>query len=115
MFDRIKALVAQWHDLKEIDALTDRDLDDLGMTRDQVRRFSRMPADIAGRVAHMATIFGLSDDDLHKDHAAYLEMLELCGTCTDRTACDRVRALGDQATPAICGFCRNADSFASAA
>ena len=47
MFDRIKTLMTRWQDAKEIDALSERDLDDLGMTRDQVLAFSRMPADIA--------------------------------------------------------------------
>ena len=37
MLERIRALVDRWRELKEIDALTDRDLDDLGMTRAQVR------------------------------------------------------------------------------
>ena len=36
MFDRIKALTHRWQDLKEIAQLSQRDLDDLGMTRDQV-------------------------------------------------------------------------------
>ena len=30
MFDRIRALLDRWHDLKSVDALSDRDLDDLG-------------------------------------------------------------------------------------
>ena len=115
MFERIKSLVDRWQDLKEIDALSDRDIDDLGMTRDQVRQFVMMPADIAERVQHMAAVFGLSQDDLHRNHGAYVEMLERCGGCTDRAACSRALAMGDKASPAACAFCRNADAFSSAA
>ncbi len=115
MFDRIKTLINRWNALKEVEALSEHELDDLGMTRDQVRRFVQMPADIADRVKHMAAIFGLSEADLHKDHEAYVALLETCGTCQDRRACSRVLGLGDAARPEMCSFCLNAESFASAA
>ena len=115
MFERIKAVAEKWQSLKEVDSLTERDLDDLGMTRDQVYRFIRMPADIGDRVKHMAAIFGLSEADVQKDHTSYVEILERCGTCTDRAACSKVLALGDAARPEQCDFCRNARTFASAA
>ena len=53
MFDRIKALTHRWQDLKEIAQLSQRDLDDLGMTRDQVEAFARMPQDVPDRVRAM--------------------------------------------------------------
>ena len=61
MFERIKALMERWHETKEINELSDRDLSDLGMSREQVQAFSRMPRDIADRVKHMAAVFGLSE------------------------------------------------------
>ena len=115
MFDRIKSLIDRWNTLKEIDALSEHELSDLGMTRDQVRRFVQMPADVADRVAHMAAIFGLSDADLHKHHDAYVTLLETCGGCRERRACSRVLALGEAASPGMCSFCLNAESFATAA
>lgn len=113
MFERIKALMERWHEIKEISALTDRDLDDLGMTRDQLTRFAHMPKDVANRVTHMAEIFGLSEDDIRRDHAAYVDLLETCGSCADRGACSLVLAKGELASPADCGFCLNRHAFAA--
>jgi hypothetical protein len=114
MFDRIKALVDRWHDLREVESLTDRDLEDLGMSRAQVLHFTRMPYDVADRVAHMAAVFGLTEDELQKDYGAYLDLLDTCGGCTERGPCARILASG-QASPDRCLFCPNAPAFAAAA
>lgn len=113
MFDRVKALIARWQELKEIDALTDRDLDDLGMSREQVRAFARMPHDVPDRVLAMARIFGLSEAEVKADHARWLELLETCGHCGDRGACTLVLERGELTRPQECGFCLNAGSFAA--
>ena len=113
MFDRIKTLMTRWQDAKEIDALSERDLDDLGMTRDQVLAFSRMPADIADRVTHMAAIFGLSDADLHRDQSEYHEILSTCSTCRDRAKCSHLLGRGADALAAEATFCLNAEVFES--
>lgn len=51
MFDRIKALLHRWQGLRDIDALTDRDLHDPGFSRARVLDFATMPADISERIA----------------------------------------------------------------
>jgi hypothetical protein len=101
----------RWHEVKEINDLTQRDLDDLGMTREQVHAFARMPRDVADRVKHMAAIFGLSDAELHMNHDAYLEILSTCGTCRDRTKCTHLLSLGTDASPLEADFCLNAEVF----
>ena len=111
MFERIKTLMTRWQDAKEIDALSERDLDDLGMTRDQVLAFSRMPADIADRVTHMAAIFGLSDADLHRNQQDYRDILSTCSTCRDRAKCSHLLGRGADALAAEATFCLNADVF----
>ncbi|MBI1171630.1 DUF1127 domain-containing protein [bacterium] len=113
MFERIKALMERWQDVKEINALTDRDLDDLGMSRDQVQAFARLPHDVADRVKHMAAVFGLSDAELHRDHAAYLELLSTCGTCRERAHCAHVLADAARDLPVDASFCLNAEAFAA--
>jgi Family of unknown function (DUF6455) len=114
MFERIKSVLENLRRLKEVETLTDRDLDDLGMSRDQVLRFLQMPADIADRVRHMAQVFGLSEQEVQRDHGAYVALLETCGTCTERAACSHVLALGDEARPDLCRFCLNAPAFTEA-
>lgn len=115
MFKPIKALTKRWHDVKEINTLTGRDLDDLGMSRAQVQNFARLPSDVADRVKHRAAVFGLSDAEIHSNHAAYLDLLSTCGTCRDRAQCSHVLAHAGNASPTEAGFCQNASVFAAQA
>ena len=111
MFDRIRALLARLHQVEEVQSLTDRDLDDLGMTRDQVLDFLRMPTDITQRVTAMGAIFGVPEAELRRDHAQWVELLSTCGHCESRGACTRVLELADMADPARVDFCGNAGAF----
>ena len=111
MFQRIKALVDHWHQLNEVESMTDRDLDDLGMTRDQVEAFVRMPRDVPDRVAAMATIFGLTESQLRADHEAYVDLLHTCGHCKERGACALVLERGELSRPEDASFCLNKQAF----
>ena len=111
MFERLRAMLHHHAEAAEIDALTDRDLDDLGMTRDQLRAFLRMPKDIGQRVTAMAAIFGVSEVELKRDHSQWLDLLTVCGHCADRAACASELAKGEAAHAADCGFCGNRESF----
>lgn len=111
MFERIKSLITRWQELKEIDALTERDLADLGMSRAQVEAFARMPHDVPDRVTAMASIFGLSEDEVRADHGRWLELLETCGHCDAREACRRVLDRAELSGPHDCAFCLNAGAF----
>lgn len=113
MLARIRALIERWQQLKTLDALTDRDLADLGMTRGQVEAFIRMPPDVPDRVARMAAIFGIPEAELKANHTEYLELLGTCAQCRDRGACALVLARGDIARPAEAGFCPNAPAYAA--
>ncbi len=114
MFDSIKTLVQRWRDLKEVASLTDRDLADLGMGRDQVEAFVRMPHDVPDRVAAMAEIFGLSQDQIKADHDSYVDLLYTCGQCKDRNACRLVLKRGELSRPADAEFCLNKTAFQQA-
>lgn len=115
MFDRIRALLARLHQVEEVQALTDRDLEDLGMTRGQVLDFLRMPTDITQRVTAMAAIFGVPEAELRRDHAQWVDLLSTCGHCASRGACSKVLELADMADPARVDFCGNATVFADLA
>ena len=115
MFERIKALMERWHDVKEINELSQRDLDDLGMSRDQVQAFVRMPHDIGERVKHMAAVFGISDAELQANHDAYIDILSTCGNCRDRARCTHLLAQGAEASPLEASFCLNYDTFTAKA
>lgn len=115
MFDRIRSLLHRLHQVQEVNAMTDRDLDDLGMTRAQVLDFLRMPTDIAQRVTAMGAIFGIPEADLKRDHGQWVDLLSTCGHCAERGACARVLQLGDMADPAQATFCGNRAVFADLA
>lgn len=115
MLTRLRALIDRWHQLKTVEALTDRDLDDLGMTRAQIQAFVTMPADVPDRVARMAAIFGIPEADLKANYADYLELLGTCGHCPDRAACSLLLHKGDIARPADATFCPNAPIYADRA
>ncbi len=115
MLDRIRALLDRWHQLKTVDSLTDRDLDDLGMTRAQIEAFVTMPADVPDRVARMAAIFGIPEADLKANHADYLELLGTCAHCPDRSTCATLLHKGQLAQPADATFCPNAPIYADRA
>lgn len=112
MLSRIRALIDRWQQLKTVEALTDRDLADLGMTRAQVQDFIRMPPDVPDRVARMAAIFGIPEADLKANHAEYLELLGTCAHCRDRAACALTLARGAEARPSEVAFCPNAAIYA---
>ncbi|ESW60198.1 MAG: hypothetical protein Q27BPR15_13260 [Rhodobacter sp. CACIA14H1] len=114
MLDRIRALLDRWHQLKTVEQLTDRDLDDLGMTRAQIQAFVTMPADVPDRVARMAALFGIPEADLKANHADYLELLGTCAHCTERTACARLlHTSGARAQEAT--FCPNTPIYSDRA
>lgn len=112
MFDRIRALLDRWHDLQSIDALSDRDLDDLGMSRAQLAEFISIPADVPDRIARMAAVFGIPQAALQANRADYLELLGTCHTCADRAACALALHKGDIKSPADAAFCPNAKIYA---
>lgn len=115
MFDRIRALLDRWHDLKSVDALSDRDLDDLGMSRSQLAEFISIPADVPDRIARMAAVFGIPEAELQANRADYLELLGSCHHCKDKASCSLALHKGEIRTPADATFCPNAGLYADRA
>lgn len=111
MFDRIKTLIQRLQEAQEVDALTDRDLLDLGVSRDQLVDFLRMPTDVSDRVTAMGAIFGVPEADLKRDHAQWIDLLHVCGHCADRGACAKVLARGTNVDPASIDFCGNREAL----
>lgn len=111
MFNRLKALIQRWNEVRAVAGFSDRDLADLGLSRAQLEAFVRMPEDVPDRVLAMAAIFGLSETEVKANHGEWLELLETCGGCQDRGACALVLERGELSRPSDCGFCQNSDCF----
>lgn len=108
MLTRIRALLDRWHELNAVDELDDRDLDDLGLTRSQLRELVAIPADVPARVARMAALFGIPETALQENRADYLGLLGTCQHCRDARTCTRKFETGAIASPAQANFCPNA-------
>ena len=115
MRERLQAIFARWRNLTEIEALSERDLNDIGMSRAEIVDFVQMPADSPRRLAAMAAIFGLTESELRSEHESYLDLLRTCGHCGARRACSNTLARAEQAQPSSCGFCPNAAEYAARA
>lgn len=112
MFDRLHTMFARWRTLKEVEALEERDLEDMGLSREQVEDFACMPEDVPDRIEAMARLFGLGAAQLRADYPTYLELVHDCGHCAERRLCARILVRAD-ATPAAAAFCPNAHTYAA--
>jgi hypothetical protein len=115
MFAGFQRMLGRWRDQSWLENMDDRDLADLGVSRDQALHLARLPAAVPGRMQAMAAIFGLDAATLQHDRASLVEMTEACATCGETRACgrtlDRARALDGSISAADCGFCPNSGSF----
>ncbi|AXQ95012.1 hypothetical protein LV780_00465 [Cereibacter azotoformans] len=111
MLDRVRAFFDRWHRLQEVHAMTDRDLEDLGITRWQMEQFARMPEHVGDRLLQMAQVFGLDPAEVQHAYADYLELLEVCRHCGSTRLCQCRLAEADRLAPADCGFCPNAATY----
>lgn len=113
MFHAIRTLFDRRREARAVEALTERDLADLGMTKTQVLHFLRMPSDTPARVVAMGKIFGRKESSLKQDEAQWIKLVETCADCHDRKACALVLAKAAEATPCDAWFCPNCRRFLS--
>ena len=114
MLERLREMLDQWRRVDEIERLSDRDLSELGMGREDLIALARMPGDVRDRVLAMAALHGLSADQVMRDRAEYLGFYQTCGNCHERGHCAEVLASG-AAGAEDCGFCPNAADYAAKA
>lgn len=111
MILRLKSLLNRWRDVNDTAFLTDGDFGDPGFSHDQIRRFVQRPGEISDRISAMGAIFGLSEGELRRDHAAWTQLAETCCTCSDSTACRLIVETGQPATPTDATVCANRRNF----
>ena len=112
MLERLRRLFETRRDLAEVAMLSDRELTDLGVSRDQAMQLAALPDDVPGRVAAMGRIFGLSEAELTRDRAQWTGLLTVCQSCRELRACRKLLDRADSASPADAGFCPNWTEFA---
>lgn len=115
MLDRLSHILHRWTALSITGGPTDRDLSELGLSRDQADRLAHLPRTVPERMSAMAAIFGLTPADLEANRADWIEVAENCAECRHKGACKTTLAKGPAATREETGFCPNAAHYADLA
>lgn len=111
MLARLQRIFRRHEDLETVAALSDRELADIGITREQALHLVALPQDVTERVVEMARIFGVPEDELQRNRAEWVEMLQVCDTCQHLPACQHLLQVSEFATPEAAGFCPNKANF----
>lgn len=114
MFSRIRRFFDLSREADAVADLSERDLADLGVSRDQMLNLVRLPDSVPGRVAAMGEVFGYSEPALTRDRPLWWEMLETCQNCRALPHCERFLARqpeGEAARREASGFCPNRAGF----
>lgn len=114
MMERFLRMFRLSRDMHEIEAMTDTELADLGVSRTEALSLAALPDDVPVRVGAMARIYGLEVDDLLADRRVWHELLHGCNHCTDLATCHRFMARAEPEAPvdpAALAFCPNRATF----
>lgn len=114
MMERFFRLFRLSRDIHEIEAMGDRELADLGISRTEALQLAALPDDVPTRVSAMAKVFGIPSEALLADRRLWHELLHSCNNCTDLGACHRFMAREEPDEPVETGsltFCPNRQTF----
>lgn len=101
---------ARRRDLDEIAALDDRDLTDIGITREALEYLVEVEPAVYGRMSRMAALHGLTPADLQQDRADLTHLVQTCDHCRSKGRCESTLArVGVQAEDT--GFCPNHHAY----
>jgi len=110
MLERLREMRERRRAGAEIDALSQRDLDETGLSRGALHAVAGAPAAVVVRQGRMAERFGLTEVDFRFNRQDFAAILAQCASCRSAAAC--ARFLDDpQATAAEARFCPNRDLY----
>jgi len=112
MFDWLRRLARQSHDIREIAALDARAFADMGVSRDQALNLANMPEAVIERVQAMGHVFGHEAAELADNRAEWVQMVETCAQCRNIPQCQRFLRQDGHPGPNGAGFCPNRTVFA---
>lgn len=99
---------AQEHrrELREIEAMDERALDEIGLSRSALRRVVETPEAVTERMTAMARRHGLDPDKLDLYREDFAHLLDTCAHCHATGTCARFLA-DPEGGPYAAGFCPN--------
>lgn len=110
MFSRMHKNEARRRELREIEALDDRDLTDIGLDRAALLHLAETDPAVFARMDRMAEVHGLTHEDLQVDRPDFAALARACEDCRAKGQCDHMLA-----TPGVraadTGFCPNHDAY----
>ena len=95
---------------QEVAALDERELNDIGVTREALEYLIEVDPAVYGRMNRMAVLHGLTPRDLQVDRADFTHLAHTCDHCSAKRRCDQT--LGKEETSvADTGFCPNHGAY----
>ena len=106
MFEWTRKAIAHRRELREIAALEDRDLMDIGLGRDQLAHLVEVDPAVYDRMDRMAALHGLTHHDLQDSRPDFAALVHICEDCAAKDRYEN--ALGKADTRAAdTQFCPN--------
>ncbi|MFN0115725.1 MAG: DUF6455 family protein [Paracoccaceae bacterium] len=110
MFDRIASFFGRSRAVREVAALDDRAIGELGLSRAELARVVTAPQAVTDRLRAMAARHGLGPRDLAGHNRDIAGMVESCRACASVGACRAfLAAPGAEAARAL--FCPNHTTY----
>ncbi|WP_343080941.1 DUF6455 family protein [Ostreiculturibacter nitratireducens] len=107
MFERFKQHLRALH---EVDALSQRDLDEIGMSKGDLRAVLTTGPEVLARMEKMAALHGLSHRALTENRSDYVGFVAECRHCGAVRTCEKALA-NASVTAAETAFCPNAAAY----
>lgn len=111
MFEWIRRNTDRRRNLREIAALDERDLADIGLGREALEHLVVTNPGVYEQMDRMGALHGLTHSDLQNDRAEFAALVAVCEDCAAKSRCQG--ALGRAETSvADVGFCPNHGAYA---
>ena len=93
---KLRDFLIQERSRAEIDAMSDKEVSDLGLDRADLHSFAAARPQLRMQMLRMAETFGLDEADVTRPRWRALEVVHACRTCTRPEACmGYLNGLGD--------------------
>ena len=87
MFEHLKEKLAQAREVREIEAMDARELDEIGLSRDDLISVAQTPNAVRDRMETMAAVHGIDAETLNQNRVDYVELLAKCRHCGQTAHC----------------------------
>lgn len=96
---------------REIAALSDREVHDLGMDRSELLAMAQVPRKLRERMETMALVFGVDPSEVYASRGRNVDLVKTCSQCTDLERCAAELSSPANTGPERCDFCPNSAAF----